>query len=48
MREFLWLAVLMITTETHFASVARAIAACANNYVMKSFTEEMLVDKLRN
>ena len=39
--------VLMITTETHLEFISKAIAAGSNEYVMKPFTEDMVVDKLR-
>ncbi len=45
--EFKDLPVLMITTETHLEFVSKAIAAGSNEYVMKPFTEDMVVDKLR-
>ncbi len=47
MDGFLKLPILMITTETRVEFVAKAMAASANEYVMKPFTEEMVVDKLR-
>lgn len=47
MPEFRDLPVLMITTETHLEFVTKAIAAGSNEYVMKPFTEDMVVDKLR-
>lgn len=47
MPEFHELPVLMITTETHLEFIAKAMAAGSNEYVMKPFTEDMVVDKLR-
>ena len=47
MPEFQDVPVLMITTETHLEFVSKAIAAGSNEYVMKPFTEDMVVDKLR-
>lgn len=41
----LWL--MMVTTETEMSRVVKAMAAGANEYVMKPFTEEVIVDKLR-
>lgn len=38
--------ILMITTETSMDQVQRALAAGANEYLMKPFTKEALVDKL--
>ncbi len=37
---------LMVTTETELERVARALDAGADEYIMKPFTREMLVDKL--
>ena len=37
---------MMVTTETETASVARALEEGANEYVMKPFTKEILVAKL--
>ena len=47
MPEFQNLPVLMITTETHLEFISKAIAAGSNEYVMKPFTEDMVLDKLR-
>lgn len=41
----IWL--MMVTTETEMARVVKAMAAGANEYVMKPFTEEIIVEKLR-
>jgi two-component system chemotaxis response regulator CheY len=38
--------IVMVTTETESEQVQRAIAAGANEYVMKPFTREVLVAKL--
>jgi two-component system, chemotaxis family, chemotaxis protein CheY len=38
--------IMMVTTETEQAQVLRALAAGANEYVMKPFTREILVAKL--
>jgi two-component system chemotaxis response regulator CheY len=40
------LAIMMVTTESEASQVVRALAAGANEYVMKPFTPEILVDKL--
>jgi two-component system chemotaxis response regulator CheY len=40
------LKVLMVTTETEMAQMASALEAGANEYVMKPFTKEILVEKL--
>jgi two-component system chemotaxis response regulator CheY len=40
-------AVVMVTTETETEQMATALEAGANEYVMKPFTKEILVDKLR-
>jgi two-component system, chemotaxis family, chemotaxis protein CheY len=37
---------IMVTTETETDQVVRALAAGANEYVMKPFSREMLVEKL--
>ncbi len=39
--------VMMVTTETEVDQMVKAIAAGADEYVMKPFTKEILVDKLR-
>lgn len=41
------LAVVMVTTETEIEQIAEAIGAGANEYVMKPFTQDILVEKLR-
>jgi len=41
------LVVVMVTTETDMEHVAEALAAGANEYVMKPFTREILVEKLQ-
>ena len=38
---------MMVTTETEMEQVSRALAAGADEYVMKPFTEEALADKVR-
>jgi two-component system chemotaxis response regulator CheY len=40
------LAILMVTTESEASQVVRALAAGANEYVMKPFTPDILLDKL--
>jgi len=37
----------MVTTETEVDQMVKALAAGANEYVMKPFTKEILADKLR-
>ena len=39
--------VMMVTTETEVDQMVKALAAGANEYVMKPFTKEILTDKLR-
>jgi two-component system chemotaxis response regulator CheY len=39
--------VVMVTTETHMEQMLTAVAAGANEYIMKPFTAEMIEDKLR-
>ncbi len=41
----LWL--MMVTTETEMSRVVRAMAAGANEYVMKPFTEDVIIEKLK-
>jgi two-component system, chemotaxis family, chemotaxis protein CheY len=38
---------MMVTTETEMENVVRALAAGANDYVMKPFTQDVILDKLR-
>jgi two-component system chemotaxis response regulator CheY len=38
---------MMVTTETEMDNVVRALAAGANEYVMKPFTPDVIVEKLR-
>jgi len=40
------LPLMMVTTETEMEQVARALAAGANEYLMKPFTPEMVKEKL--
>lgn len=40
------LAVVMVTTETEVNQMAAALEAGANEYVMKPFTREILIEKL--
>ncbi len=40
------LKVLMVTTETEMGQMASALAAGANEYVMKPFTKDILLEKL--
>jgi len=39
--------VIMITTEPHVEFMERALGAGASEYIMKPFTSEMIVEKLR-
>lgn len=45
--RFAQVPVIMITTETNLCSMKLAFEAGVNEYVMKPFTAEMVVDKLR-
>ena len=45
-QAFHGLRILMVTSETEAAQVARALSAGANEYVMKPFTKDVLVAKL--
>ena len=38
---------MMVTTETEMENVAQALAAGANEYVMKPFTPEVILEKLQ-
>ena len=38
---------MMVTTETEVENVVRALAAGANEYVMKPFTQEVILEKLQ-
>ena len=40
------LPLLMVTTETEFERVSQALQAGANEYIMKPFDRDMLLDKL--
>jgi two-component system chemotaxis response regulator CheY len=44
--EFDSLKVLMVTTETEMGQMASALEAGANEYVMKPFTKDILMEKL--
>jgi len=37
---------MMVTTETEMAQVIKALEAGANEYIMKPFTKDMIVEKL--
>ena len=39
--------VLMVTTETGMGQMAEALAAGANEYIMKPFTADVVIDKLQ-
>lgn len=45
-QEYEDLAIVMVTTESEMAQVARALEAGANEYLMKPFTREALLEKL--
>ncbi len=38
---------MMVTTENEFEQMEQALAAGANEYVMKPFTKEIIADKIR-
>ena len=38
--------IMMVTTETSMASIGQALAAGANEYLMKPFTKQLLIEKL--
>ena len=39
--------VIMITTETESSQIEKALASGANEYIMKPFTKEIILDKLQ-
>ena len=41
------ISLIMVTTETEIEHMAQALQAGANEYVMKPFTKELIVEKLR-
>jgi two-component system, chemotaxis family, chemotaxis protein CheY len=45
--ELASLVVVMVTTETELDQMAEALEAGANEYVMKPFTRDILVEKLQ-
>jgi two-component system, chemotaxis family, chemotaxis protein CheY len=45
--EYDRLALMMVTTETQAEQMMEALAAGADEYVMKPFTDEIIADKLR-
>jgi len=45
--EFASLVVVMVTTETELDQMSAALEAGANEYVMKPFTKDILVEKLQ-
>ncbi|MBS2012978.1 MAG: response regulator [Deltaproteobacteria bacterium] len=45
-RKYDGIRIMMVTTETEQENVMRALAAGANEYLMKPFTPEALVEKL--
>jgi two-component system chemotaxis response regulator CheY len=44
--DFTRMCVVMVTTETEMSQMAKALAAGANEYVMKPFTSEVIASKL--
>ncbi len=44
--EFASIKILMVTTETEIGQMTQALEAGANEYVMKPFTKDVLVEKL--
>jgi two-component system chemotaxis response regulator CheY len=45
-RQYDELPLMMVTTNTELAHVARALEAGANEYIMKPFTRDMIREKL--
>ncbi len=44
--DYAGLKIIMVTTETEMSQMALALAAGANEYVMKPFTKDILMEKL--
>lgn len=44
--EFASIKIIMVTTETEIGQMTQALEAGANEYVMKPFTKDVLVEKL--
>ena len=42
-----WPAIMMVTAETDMSQMQRALEAGANEYVMKTFTKDVLREKLQ-
>lgn len=47
MHQYDKMRLVMITTETDIEDVSKALAAGADEYIMKPFTREVIVDKLQ-
>jgi two-component system chemotaxis response regulator CheY len=45
-RAFDGMLLMMVTTETEMSQVIKALEAGANEYVMKPFTKDVVVEKL--
>lgn len=45
--EYNGIKIMMVTTETEMTQVVKAIEAGANEYIMKPFTKEMILDKMK-
>ena len=45
--EFATLPIIMVTTETEIEQMSVALAAGANEYVMKPFSADVILDKMR-
>lgn len=41
------MAIMMVTTETEISQIVKALAVGANEYVMKPFDKEVIVDKFK-
>jgi len=44
--SFRGITLMMVTTETEYENVVTALAAGANEYIMKPFTKDMIAEKL--
>ncbi len=46
-QSFARMVIIMVTTETEMSQIVKALAAGANEYVMKPFTREIIEDKFK-
>jgi two-component system chemotaxis response regulator CheY len=46
-REYRQMTLMMVTTESEYGQIVRALAAGAHEYVIKPFTDDAIVEKLQ-